>query len=176
MNSSQLLNRTLANRLICQTQQIAIGPTGPIGPVGPSMGALKAFTIYLDYSGGTSISRVYIPPGLFSTNPVLAAGGVFTADVGSDLVFVGKSSVTMNGTTYAFACSISGSGYVAAGEWNPIPGGRIAPAFVHYSIKTNNAIVLKGLVLGNINGANYAVRPTTGALAGFLVTITIFYV
>ena len=176
MNSGQLLNRTLANRLICESQQIAIGPTGPPGPITAVPGVLKAFTIYLDYSGGTSISRIYIPPGLFSTNPTLAAGGVFTADVGSDLVFLGRTNVTMNGTTYAFACSIAGSGYVAAGEWNPIPGGRIAPAFVHYSVKTNNAIMLKGLILGNINGANYAVRPTTGAVAGFLVTITIFYV
>jgi hypothetical protein len=176
MNSGQLLNRTLANRLVCESQQIAIGPTGPPGPVTALPGVLKAFTIYLDYSGGTSISRVYIPPGLFSTNPTLAAGGVFTANVGTDLVFVGTSTVKMNGTTYAFACSIAGSGYVAAREWNPIPGGRIAPAFVSYSVKTNNAIEIKGLALGNINGANYAVRPTTGALTGFLATITIFYV
>ena len=31
MNCSQLLNRSLANQLVCQTQQIAIGPTGPAG-------------------------------------------------------------------------------------------------------------------------------------------------
>jgi hypothetical protein len=176
MNCSQLLNRTLASRLVCEANQIAIGPTGPAGPATTIPGALKAFTIFLDYSSGTAISRVYIPPGLFSTNPVLALGGVFTADVGSDLVFYGLSTVTMNGTTYAFGCSIAGSGYVPAGMWNPIPGSRISPAFVHYSVTTDNAIVLRGLELGNINGVNYAVRPTTGAAAGFLATITIFYV
>ena len=176
MNCSQLLNRTLASKLVCETNQIAIGPTGPAGPIGPVMGALKAFTIFLDYSGTNAISRVYIPPGLFSNTTTLSSGGVFTADVGANLVFFGKPTVTMNNTTYQFVSYIGGSGYVAARTWGPIPGSRIGPTAVNYSVTTDYSVVLKGLELGNINGANVAVKPTTGLAAGFLATITIFYV
>jgi hypothetical protein len=176
MNSGQLLNRTLANRLVCQTQQIAIGPTGPVGPVGPVLGALKAFTIFLDYSGTNTISRIYIPPGLFSDNTTLSSGGTFTADVGADLVFVGKSTVTMNNTRYRFVSGITGSGYVAGRTWGPIPGSRIGATAVHYSVSTDYSVILRGLALGNINGANLSVKPSTGLASGFLATITIFYV
>jgi hypothetical protein len=185
MDSGQLLNRTLANRLICQTQQIAKGPTGPTGPDGTTNivpGAVKGVTIYLDYSALNAISRVYIPPGFFTTAayPGLSAGGVFTSNQGSDLVFLGSQTLVMNNTTNGFCTGILVSGYVnkspTTGEWNPVPGGNIGNTQIHYSQPFDNAITLKGLSLTSINGSSLTPRPSGGAAAGFLATITLFYV
>lgn len=185
MNSSQLLNRTLANRLVCQTQQIAIGPTGPTGSAGPPVpipGALKAFTIFLDYNTANEISRVYVPPGLFSAAAAsgLADGGVFTTNQGTDLVFlsssgVGLSTLQINNTKYAFCVGISLSGYLIAGEWVPVPGGNIGGTLISYSQPNDYGLLLKRLNLGRINGSNLN-KPAAGIAAGFLATVTLFYV
>jgi hypothetical protein len=149
----------------------ATGATGSTGPAGPT----KFFTIYLDYSAGSAISRVYIPPGLM-TDPALSGGGVFTADVGSDLVFLGLSQVTLANTTYPFVVKFGASGYVASGAWNPIPGANIGNTKVHYRQVTDGTVELKGLSLANINGANLAVKPVAGEAAGFLATVSLFFV
>jgi len=189
MDCNELLRRQLANRLICQTQQIAIGPTGgtgPAGPIGPTgntgpvgspapvIAFTKSFTIFVDYSSQNAISRVSIPAGLF-TNPLLSAGGVFTADVGTDLVFLGLTTISFGNTTNAFVTAIQGSGYVTSGQWVPIPGGNFTQTRVYYSVSIDNNVEIRGLNLTNINGANVAVRPPAGVAAGFLVTITLFY-
>jgi hypothetical protein len=179
MNSGELTRIQLANRLVCASQQISVGPTGPTGGSATIPGALKAFTIFIDYSAGAPsvISRLYIPAGLFGpSNPVLAAGGVFTANQGTDLVFVGGSTITMNNTLYAFVSSISASGYIAAGKWEPVMGGNIGPTHIYYSITNDYSVTLSGLILGSINGGSTTPKPTTGVAAGFLATLTIFYV
>jgi len=181
MSSSQLLNRTLANRLLCESQQISIGPTGPAGPSGanvPIPGALKAFTIYLDYTAANALSRVYIPPGLFSSaNPTLAAGGVFTANQGADLIFLGGTVITMNNTAYAFVSGINASGYIAPG-WQNIAGARLnsGASGVYFSAANDYGVQLNGLNLSNINGGAPGSRAPTGTAAGFSATVTIFYV
>ena len=76
------------------------GPTGAAGPTGPVSNPIKSFTLWFDYSSPTAISRVYVPPGLF-TNPTLSGGGIFTADVGTDLVFLGHSYAALQNTTLA---------------------------------------------------------------------------
>lgn len=180
MDCNELLRRQLANRLICQTQQIAIGPTGGTGPFGPTgppasiTGLMKSFTIFVDYSTQSAISRVNIPAGLF-TNPTLSAGGVFTADVGTDLVFFGLDNITCANTTYAFVNNIAASGYISSSQWIPIPGGNIGPTKTYYSVTADNSVQIKGLNLTNINGANTATRPGAGVAAGFLATVTLFY-
>ncbi len=180
MDCNELLRRQLANRLLCQSQQIAIGatgPTGPIGPVGPPApitAFTKSFTIFVDYTAPSVISRVSIPAGLF-TNPLLSAGGVFTANVGTDLVFVGLDNITCANTTNAFVTAMSISGYVTLAQWNPIPGGNIGGGRVYYSVTSDNNVQILGVNLTYINGGNTAVRPTTGVAAGFLATITLFY-
>lgn len=178
MDSSELLRIRLANRLACASQQIAIGPTGPTGGSSTIPGALKAFTIYVDYSAANQISRVYIPPYLFGSAaaPILQLGGVFTADVGTDLVFLGNPTIVLNNTTYAFVSSMNASGFVAAGAWQPINAGNIRAGSVFYSVTSDYRVTLNGLNLSNINGANTTVYPITGTAAGFLATITIFYV
>ena len=185
MDANTLLRTQIASRLICESRQIAIGPTGPIGPVGTSNtipGAIKALTLYLDYSAIGAISRVYVPPGFFTSAayPGLAAGGTFTADQGSDLIFLGSGSVQINNTTYAFCTSISVSGYVnkspTTGEWNPVPGGNIGNTQIHYSQPNDYGLTLKGLSLTNINGSSLTPRPSAGVAAGFLATVTLFYV
>jgi len=148
------------------------GYTGPTG-VGSSFG-LKAFTIFVDYSTQSAISRVNIPAGLF-TNPTLSAGGVFTADVGADLVFFGLDNITCANTTYAFVNGMSASGYISSSQWIPIPGGNIGPTKTYYSITADYSVQIKGLNLTNINGANTATRPGAGVAAGFLATVTLFY-
>lgn len=186
MDCNELLRRQLANRLICQTQQIAIGPTGgtgpagPVGPPAPILAFTKSFTIFVDYTVQNAISRVNIPAGLF-TNPLLSAGGVFTADVGTDLIFLGQTTITCENTTDAFVTGMQASGYVLtgtnppAGQWIPIPGGNISQTRVFYSVTTDNNVQIRGLNLTNINGANVGVRPAAGVATGFLATITLFY-
>lgn len=198
MDCNELLRRQLANRLVCQSQQIAIGPTGPTGyngydgstgPTGapaPIIGLTRSFTIFIDYSSVASISRLYIPPGLFTTAayPGLSDGGVFTTDQGSDLIFLTGApgfplnTITMANTTNSFCVGITVSGYVSTngGEWNPSPGGNISNTQISYSQTSDYSIKLKGLSLTSINGASLTPRPTTGVAAGFLATVTLFYV
>ena len=47
---------------------------------------------------------------------------------------------------------------------------------MNYSISNDYRILISGLELANINGANTTYKPTTGIAAGFYATITIFYV
>jgi hypothetical protein len=180
MDCNELLRLQLSKRLICQSQQIAIGPTGPAGTSAPTTGIQKAFTIFIDYSAISAISRVYIPPGMFSSRafPGLASGGVFTSDQATDLIFLGTSSITLANTTYAFCTGILVSGYVPTngGEWNPAPGGNINNTHIYYSQAADYSNVLKGLSLVSINGASLTPKPLTGVAAGFLATVTLFYV
>jgi hypothetical protein len=146
-------------------------PYGGIqGPPGPA----KKFTIYLDYSSANAISRVYVPPGLFSGSP-LSAGGTFTSDQGTDLVFYGLDQLTLDTTTYEFLVGFHVQGYVTSGEWIPIPGANISQSKVYSSVTQTNKVIFKGLNLGNINGANTSVKPSFGSASGFLATITLFY-
>ena len=292
MNSGELLNRTLAGRLVCQTQQIAVGPTGPTGsgtpgsatntgapgppgpagpagpagttgpagptgytgpiglpgsatntgatgttgpsgpigtgptgPIGPSgvtgstgpsgpigtgptgatgtlgstgptgytgptgtTGAtgpfnttyVKSFTLFLDYSATNALSRLRIPPGLF-TNPLLSAGGTFTANVGTDLVFIGNASasIIMRNTTYPFIVGLFANGYVTAGssgQWQMVSPSQIRPGVSYLNVTTAaDYSATIGADLGAINGGNLSVYPSSGVAAGFLGTLTIFY-
>jgi hypothetical protein len=166
---------------VCQTQQIAIGPTGPTGTTGESNvvpGAIKAFTIFLDYTTANAISRVYIPAGLFGpANPTLAAGGVFTADQGTDLIFLGGTTLTMNNTAYPFVSGINGSGYIAAGGWQNMNAARLNAGFngLYFSVTNDYSVTFNGLNLSNLAGGVVTKAPT-GIAAGFVATITIFYV
>ena len=150
------------------------GATGPTGSEGPPY-AGKSFTIYLDYSSATSISRVYVPPGLF-TNPALASGGVFTGDVGTDLVFYGQQRVILNNTTYPIMNSFAVAGYISIGSWVPVPGGNIGNTKVYYSMTDDYSVTLNGMGLTYINGGNTSVKPTSGLLTGFLATVTLNYI
>ena len=174
MNSGELLRLQLANRLLCATQQVCGAASAPVTIPGNQ----KAFTIYVDFSAPAAISRVYIPPQLFSdANPVLAAGGTFIGNVGTSLVFLGDSSIKLNNTRYAFPMNISANGYVAAAQWQIVPPANIRPAtgYVNYtSIADYSATI--NLDLNPINGGNLAIYPTTGVAAGFLATVTVFYV
>jgi len=110
--------------------------------------------------------------------PGLAAGGVFTTDQGVDLVFLGKATIVLANTTYPFCTGILVSGYVPTngGEWNPAPGGNINNTHIYYSQASDYKISLFGLSLVNINGASLTPKPVTGLAAGFLVTLTLFYI
>ena len=64
------------------------GATGPIGHTGAA-GSAKNFTILVNYLTGSSISSVYIPPGLFSDTAIAS----FTATIsGTDLTVDSLSS------------------------------------------------------------------------------------
>jgi hypothetical protein len=176
MNSGELLRIQLANRLLCASQQLCTGGTTTVTTTIP--GALKAFTIFVDFSATNAISRVYIPPQLFGdSNPVLATGGTFIGDVGTDLVFLGQSSIRLNNTRYAFPAGLSANGYTVAGQWQIVPPANIRPqtGYINYtSIADYSSTV--GIDLNPINGANLTIYPTTGVAAGFLATVTVFYV
>jgi hypothetical protein len=149
------------------------GPTGDIGPTGAS-GSPTQFTLYIDYSSASQMSRIYVPAGLFQTSP-LAEGGTFTADEGTDLVFFGLTQLTMENTVPAFLVGVHIQGYIAADAWIPIPGANISQDKVYYQVIQENAATFYGLNLGNINGANTAVKPAFGSASGFLVTLTLHY-
>ena len=151
------------------------GPTGAAGPTGPVSVPIKSFTLYLDYSSPTAISRVYIPPGL-CTNPILSEGGVFTSDVGSDLVFDGLSYLSLENTTFATVATFGASGYIPSGAWVPVAGGNIGPTKLYYAMTDDYSVRVNGLGLTNMNGGNAAVKPVSGTLAGYLATVTLNYV
>jgi len=188
MNCSQLLNRSLANQLVCQTQQIAIGPTGPAGGSETIPGALKAFTVFIDYDSSPSnpISRLYIPPGLFSdlADPRLVVGGIFTTDIGTDLQFTTQTAgiLLLNNTKYPFASGLSANGYINPGipstpRWQIVAQGNIRPESgkIYYTI-TNDYSLTLSVPLQPINGGQTAVRPSAGIARNFLGTVTIFFV
>lgn len=151
------------------------GPTGPLGPTGQS--ALNTYTILVDYSSANAISRVYIPPGLYgsSASPALQAGGTFTSDQGTDLVFFGLTQITLNNTRLPMVVGFLVAGYVASLAWQPIPGGNISNTKTYYNITQDYKVELRGLGLANINGSNTANKPVSGIFAGFLATITLTY-
>jgi len=176
MNSSDLLRIQVAGGLHCRALNNLIGPTGPTGSIGPpNPTGLKSFTLFLDYSGLNAITKVYVPPGLFANAP-LAAGGVFTANVGTDLTFLGTNSIQLANTTNAFLSGFTLSGYVAAGYWQPISAARLIPTATHYTVTTDYAANLLGLGLGNINGGTIVPKAPSGIAAGYVATITLLYI
>ena len=158
----------------CLAYNTLVGPTGPRGPSETIPGALKAFTIFVDYSTGT-ISRVYIPPYLFgsSANASLPPGGTFTADVGTDLVFLGLNTLTLQNTVYPFVSTISVSGYVSGGAWQTT--NLVGASYVYHSSTADYSTTINGVTPTNTNGNNSSTRPATGVATGFLAAITIFY-
>lgn len=149
------------------------GINGPTGSTGPS-GLQKAYTLFLDYSAGNAISRIYLPPG-FSTTPSLAAGGVFTADVGSDLVFLGMSNITITNTINAFPIGLSATGYTASSYWQPTPQSSLGGTGVSWQNTADNTLSINSASASRINGGNVANRPGSGVLSGWLATLTIYY-
>jgi hypothetical protein len=202
MNSSELLRLKTANEMACTRLNIAVGPTGPtgslgpagpdgprgpegaegptgpdgpIGPIGPSDS--KIYTIYVDFLSGNALSRIYIPPG-FSTNPALNDGGTFTADIVGVLTFYGRPSITIIDTAYEQPISMNASGYVGSNppsSWQLTSGGNIGGGRLNWHITTDNVLALLNVTAGFINGGNTSNRPSTGILAGWLGTITLFY-
>jgi hypothetical protein len=158
------------------------GSTGPTGPTGIA-GDPYSFTMFLAYESGfpSRINQIYIPPGLFpDTNIDLAPGGTFYADVsgvvGNDLTFYNQPYVILNNTRNANLAGIQVSGYLASDEWVPIPGQYISLGRVYFSSKEDYKVTLYGLNASNINGGNTTVIPSTGQLAGYIVTITLNYI
>ena len=188
MNSSDLLRLQLSQQIGCAEYGVALGATGPTGPAGPTgpvgtPGYAKMYTIYLKYTNiplgagtATVLNSVYIPPGL-STTPSLAAGGTFTANVGTDLVFFQTTNITISNTTFAFPIGLSATGYTASGYWSPSAYSNLggSSARITWQNTADNQLRLFGLTAANINGANVSRVPSTGVLAGWLGTLTIYY-
>ena len=177
--SSDLLRIRLAQRLYCERNQIinsggcgggGTSCTGPTGPTGPP-GSLKSFTFYLDWSSGTSLSRIYVPPGFSTTVPA----GIYTANQGTNLVFVGTSQITIDGTVYAFPTDMSCTGYSVSQYWTPTPQGDIGGSRITWQNVSDYELILKNITPGFINGGNSGTRPVSGVLASWLGTLTIYY-
>lgn len=179
MDCSELLRIRLANTLYCRQQNICGNETPVQTPV------IKSFTIFLDYVSGVTgkvISSIYIPPGLFGStaDPSLILGGTFTDDVGSDLIFKDNIFINLQNTKYAFVCSIAASGSIpdASGpRWQPVASSYMGPpGGVKYAITSPNNITILGLELNKLNGDNLTSRATSGPGAGFLASVTLFYI
>ena len=180
MDCSELLRLQTANAMACTRLNIAVGPTGPQGPYGNPNN--KVFTLYLDYSSGTALSRIYIPPG-FSTHPSLSSGGIFTVDIPGVLSFTGITNITINNTTYDFPIAIGATGFVGAtaatANWQPTAAGNLGGANITWNLTAYNMLVLKNVTPTRINGGNTTIKPAVGTIlsenGGWLATITLFY-
>lgn len=148
------------------------GPTGYTGPTGPG-GIPNVYTLQLSYTNVNFISTVSIPPGLMA-DPILRPGSLLSTDYGTDVVFYGSSFIQLQNMAHANLAGFFVQGYNASGQWLPIPGGNISPARTYYTGIQDYQVTLRGLSLGNINGGNFAVVSSTGALKDQLVTITLF--
>jgi len=154
------------------------GSTGSTGPVG----VMKCFTIYLDYTSGATniLSKIYLPPG-FSTTPSLAAGGVFIANVGTDLIFFGLTTITITNTVYAFPIGLSATGYTNSQFWMPTAGGLLGGSAVGsitwQNTATFNKLNLINVNLNAINGGTSSFRSLLPGVPGqfWLGTLTIYY-
>ena len=196
MNSSELLRLQLSKNLECSRIGYASGPTGPTGPIGDTGprgpdGYPKVYTFFLDFvAGGTRggiLSRIYIPPG-FSTDPRIANGGIFTADIPGLLIFFGLNTINIFSTTYNFPVGITGSGYNVGG-WVTTSGGSIGTATgIQWknianatSITTLNTISLINIGPQALNGGTttpkYLYIPGTiiPDNIGWLATLTLYY-
>jgi len=179
MNSSELLRINTAGNLQCRQLNNLIGPTGSAGPTGPQgpvyTNYVKSFTLFLDYSAANAISRVYVPPGLFTTSP-LAEGGTFTANVGTDLIFLGNPSIAMQNTTYPFIVGIFANGYISSNQWQLMSPSQIRSGIDYVNVTTTaDYSATIGANLAPINGGQLSNYPITGTAAGFLAMITLFY-
>jgi hypothetical protein len=169
MDCGELAIIRQAEGLVCTASGFFIGPTGPVGPAATD----KIFTIYLDFSSGSAISRVYIPRGL-SRASSLANGGVFTGDVGTDLVISG-TTLTINDTVHPFPIGLSATGYIYGGHWELTAGSQIGGSGANWNNTADNRLNLVGLTPGFLNGGNSSNRPSSGVLSGWLATLTIYY-
>lgn len=189
MNESDLLSvkiaSSVASRYIgpdCYVKPVVYtGDTGNIGNTGYTgdkgqAGFIKSFTILVNFRTTTSISKIYIPPGLFSTNaePGLSDGGEFTSNQGGDLLFQGVNNITLTNTTYPFISGMFVSGYISGGSWIPVPGANMDNnGRVGYSMTSDFGATIN-LPLGFINGGNL-ISARSGFGSGYLVAIFLVY-
>jgi hypothetical protein len=128
------------------------------------------------YSGGSSISSINIPPGLFGPNSagMLQNGGVYTTNQSTDLVFLNQPNLIMRNTMNAFAIGVFISGFNTSGSWQPVQGVNFGgDTGVKYTVSYDYSISLY-LPLSAINAGNLT-PATVGAGAGYVVAVTIFY-
>ena len=149
--------------------------TGPTGPIVPLIGNTVSFSIYLNYKSPNSISTLYLPPGLMS-NPSLYGGALLSTNVGTDAIFYGLSQFTLSNISYPAISGMSVQGFGSSSNWYPVPGGNIGPTKIYYGQNQDYQVSVNGLGLGNINGGNYSVFPTTGILANTLATVTLQFI
>ena len=93
----------------------------------------------------------------------------------------------MNNTTYAFVNSMAAAGCVQSiinispptfiAKWQPVPNVNMSfIGGIYYSITIPYSITLAGLELSKMNGSNLSLTTTSGPGAGFLASITLFYI
>jgi hypothetical protein len=189
MDSSELLRLQLAKKLECSRIGYASGPTGPTGPTGDTGprgpdGYPKVYTFFLDFAGA-NLSRIYIPPG-FSTDPRIANGGIFTADIAGLLTFFGTQAITINSTTYNFPVGLNATGYTNSSVWAPCFYGNIGTSTgLRWrniaNISNLNTINLLGITLANLGLSTpfpkylYIPGTTIPDSIGWLASLTLYY-
>lgn len=197
MDSSELLRLQLAKKLECSRIGYASGPTGPqgdigvTGPIGPA-GYQKLFTIFIDFAATSdaTINRVYIPPG-FSTNPTLAAGGIFTQNIPNVITFIGSSTLEISDTVYTFPIGLFATGFSPGLQyWSPsrytLIGGTTAIQWNTLTKPVDNRLKLLNLTPSNLGttgaapidmSSKYLFLPGTNIpdAIGWSATLTIYY-
>jgi hypothetical protein len=106
----------------------------------------------------------------------LAAGGIFTADVGSDLIFFETSAISITNTVYPFPIGLSATGYSASSYWQASTQSYLGGGGASWQNTADYTLSLKGLTAARLNGGNAGtVRPSSGVLSGWLATLTIYF-
>ena len=109
------------------------------------------------------------------TTPSLAAGGTFTANVGSDLVFFGTTNISITNTLYAFPIGLSATGYSTSLYWQPTAQSSLGGSGVGWQNTADNLLNIVNATPARLNGNNTANRPSSGLLSGWLATLTIYF-
>jgi len=110
-----------------------------------------------------------------SSTPSLAAGGIFTNNVGTDLIFIGTTNITITNTSYPFPIGLSATGYSTSYYWQPASQAVLGGSGVTWQNTADYNLILKGVTPGRLNGGNTANYPSTGVLSGWLATLTIYF-
>jgi hypothetical protein len=150
------------------------GPTGPSGPTGP-MGALTFFSIYLRYTAGGALDKISIPPGLFNVGSGLSAGGEFTANQGTNLVFLGGTTVSIENAAYNQISMITGTSWQNLGvEWGTITGTNFGSGKIFAKQTNNYTYTISGLTTTN-TGAYAGSTATFGVATGYQVVLNLLF-
>jgi hypothetical protein len=133
--------------------------------------------MYLYYTNGGQLDEIYVPPGMFSAASGLSAGGVFTANQGSNLTFKSATTIGLQQTEYNSLVMVNGISWQNLGtEWATIPGVNFGGAGkIQVKQTANYSYTIQGLSTTN-TGAYVSNTATFGIATGYHVVLNLLFI